>query len=133
MGVISGTIRDGVPFLFGLVLLPDLKNVGSVEFLVDTGASQSCLHPADARTLGIDLSSLAYTRRSQGVGGYAAYSPHNAYILFPGGKPEPENLELQIAEPNDLNLNLPSLLGRDIISRWRMLYAPSSGELRFDY
>ena len=135
MPVILGTIRNGAPYVAGLVMLPHLGISGIVEFLVDTGASRTCLHPRDARALGIGLSGLSYTRDSQGIGGRASYSPHNAYILFfPNDKPvtQQEKLELLIAEPTDVNLGLPSLLGRDVINRWATLYAPRNGVLRFD-
>ena len=48
----------------GFVFLPALGIAGAVLFLVDTGASSTCLHPSDSLSLGIDLTLLDYSNRS---------------------------------------------------------------------
>ena len=42
-------------------------------------------------------------------------------------------IELAIIAPDDGHalLDMPSLLGRDILDRWRMNYSPSTGDLLF--
>ena len=58
----------------GLVL-GRLEVVGAVNFLADTGADHTSLHPKDIGILGIDYAKLLPDNlsRSQGVGGQAAY------------------------------------------------------------
>jgi aspartyl protease family protein len=46
-----------------------------VRFLVDTGASDVVLSPADAQRLGLDLGGLAYTRRYRTANGIVAGAP----------------------------------------------------------
>lgn len=41
-------------------------------------------------------------------------------------------LDIEIAPPSPDALALPSLLGRDILDRWRMVYGPSYGILEFE-
>ena len=134
MPVIPGRIINGAPFVYGLVVLRDLGAYGYVWFLVDTGATGTCLHPRDARALGVDLNRLTYPKRSRGIGGSAAYSPHDAFVLFSTNRnvTHTERLAIAIAEPTPANLNYPSLLGRDVLNRWAMSYAPKNRLLRFD-
>jgi len=40
-------------------------------------------------------------------------------------------VELLIADPNESNDILPSLLGRNIINNWRVVYDPVNGVLEF--
>ena len=132
--MIYGTILpDGRLTLRGIVVLPALRIAGEVQFLVDTGASSTCLHPPASLGLGIDLTQLDYTTSSRGVGGFADYSPQDAYLLFRSDRVRVwRRLDLQIAKPAEHNRRLPSLLGRDILSQWTMLCAPSRGILQFD-
>ena len=126
-------LPDGRLTLEGFVFLPALQITGRVIFLVDTGASSTCLHPSDSVNLGIDLTQLDYTSSSRGVGGIADYSPQDAYLLFSSDEAGVwRRLDLQIAKPADHNQRLPSLLGRDILSQWTMLSAPGRGVLQFD-
>ena len=134
MPTILGTFKNGVPFMVGHIVPLGLKPPvsGNVEFLVDTGAHRTCLHPRDAITLGIDLTKLEYTEPSTGIGGAAYYSPQNAYLLFFHGDLQVEQVEVLVAQPTQANMGLPSLLGRDIINRWTMVYVPRSSQLRFE-
>ncbi len=73
--------RNGAAFLKSAIYVP-LLGGGLVDFLVDTGASHTALHPADAANLGIDLNSLTYGDSSQGIGGSARYSTHFGVVLL---------------------------------------------------
>ncbi len=46
-----------------------------VEFLVDTGASEIVLSPADARRIGFDLEALSYTARAMTANGIVRAAP----------------------------------------------------------
>jgi len=41
-------------------------------------------------------------------------------------------VDIVVAAPSNQIMQLPSLLGRDILDRWRMIYEPSRGRLTFD-
>ena len=100
--------------------------------LVDTGASATCLHPADAIRAGIPFELLGNRIDYLGIGGTSAYFRETANLLF-----EDESylriyrLDLLIAAPTDNNRELPSLIGRDVLDRWRMDYHPTGGKLEW--
>ena len=100
--------------------------------LVDTGASATCLHPADAIRAGIPFERLGNGIDYLGIGGTSAYFREAANLLF-----EDESylriyrLDLLIAAPTSNNRELPSLLGRDVLNRWRMDYNPTGDRLEW--
>jgi predicted aspartyl protease len=134
MPTILGTFKDGAPFMVGHIVPLGLEAPvsGNVEFLVDTGAHRTCLHPRDAIALGMDLTKLEYAEPSWGIGGTAYYSPLDAHVIFFHGDLQVEKVEVLVAQPTNENMGLPSLLGRDIINRWTMVYAPRSNKLQFE-
>ena len=123
----------GNPVILAGLVIPefDLHLHGSsiVRFLVDTGASGTCLHPADARRLGVPIDGLQASLSSRGIGGRAEYASASAQIYFQ----EPHgirsrfrligyNIDLAVALPTEENAVLPSLLGRDILNQWDIRY-----------
>ena len=56
-----------------------------------------------------------------------------AVVVFNKGKKTlfGYEIELAIIAPDDALMDVPSLLGRDILDRWRMDYHPSTGDLLF--
>ena len=100
--------------------------------LADTGASATCLHPADAIRAGIPFERLGNRIDYLGIGGTSAYFREAANLLF-----EDESylriyrLDLLIAAPTSNNRELPSLLGRDVLNRWRMDYNPTGDRLEW--
>lgn len=69
---------DGHFYLAGTV------NGTPVRFLVDTGASDIALSPADARRLGVDLSALSFTREFETANGVGRGAPFVADSLAVG-------------------------------------------------
>ena len=67
---------------------------------------------------------------SRGIGGSSSYFVEPAILAF-ADKPQTRlyELELLIAEPQDGNSGLPSLLGRDVINHWHMQYDPTNSRL----
>lgn len=133
--VTGGFSPDGAPILRCNVIVQSLLLVKEVEFLVDTGAGATCLHDLD--TLGaidvsgrlVDWSRLEYTERFGGVGGMADYStPLNAHILMPAD-PRPLLVPVQLRVVRPGNSPIRSLLGRDVLSDFEMLYSPSRSTL----
>ena len=119
----------GEPRIDAEVALPSLGATRSIPFLLDTGADTTFLMAEDAIRMGIDFGNLTLSPRlGSGVGGYIRIYHADASITFA----DRENLyvyraELAIAEPGEHNRGLPSLLGRDILNRWRLRYdAPAN-------
>ena len=100
-----------------------------LEFVLDTGAEQSCLHPNDAmQKMGVpshrldDSSTWPLAILGGGVGGGASfYSCRAQYgfvhkdgveTLIPGA--------IWVARLSATNRDLPSLLGRDVLQHFRL-------------
>jgi predicted aspartyl protease len=133
--VISG--RFGLNFVLPMPVvratlqLPGLtQDFVAVDFLVDTGATSSCLHPRDAKIgLGIDPAMLADSsrwpsrRRSNGIGGMATSYVWPAVFQFEhdDGSMQQVTHEIDIAQPSASNATLPSLLGMNVLRRFRVM------------
>ena len=126
--------QRGRPFIRGRLIIPRLQVDSPVDFMVDTGADVTCLHPGDLRPLGIETRFLpeGSAIEASGIGGSGRYFEEITVLQF-----EDEHqmryyaVNLYIAEPNEDMNSLPSVLGRDVINRWRMMYDPEIGRLEF--
>ena len=124
---------SGRPYVEGRLILPRLKIRGDVSFCVDTGADRSLLHPGDGERIGIDYTKLSGATESVGVGGICRNFVEPALLVFS----EPKRflyvymIPLAISPPSPDIMDLPSLLGRDILDRWRMTYDPARKRLTF--
>ena len=122
----------GRPYVEGRVIIPRLRVNHPVYFLVDTGADSICLHPRDAGEAGVQFSQLGNRRQSRGIGGASQYFREPAIVSFEDGDlTRLYAVELLIAEPNESNHQLPSLLGRNIMNNWRAVFDPEIGVLEF--
>lgn len=122
----------GRPYAVCRLIIPRLRLSQRVALLVDTGADGTCLHPRDARRIGIPFSELGNRRFSRGVGGRSAYFREPAFLSFRDGDlARVYELELLIADPNESDESLPSLLGRNVINHWHVEYDHSEGRLEF--
>ena len=115
---------------------PDSHIVGEVQFLVDTGAHSTVLMPDDVGRMGIDCNTLTRDpRTSVGVGGRAHNHITPAFVAFEeqGAGIQVYRINLVVFDPNEHldQAGVPSLLGRDILNRWEMLYNPSKDRLEF--
>ena len=118
------------PYISCRVVIPRLGLDRRIDFLLDTGADSTCLHPSDAQMLGIPFDMLRDESISSGIGGGASYYRESALLAFRDGPiTSGYNIRLLIARPTTSNARLPSLLGRNIISRWSVLYEPINGRL----
>ena len=123
--MLTGRFGDtsGRPYFEGLVLLPRLRLNGHVWFIFDTGADTSLLMPMDARRIGISFSDLQESEKTLGIGGASVNYSERALLAFEGDNQlYGYEIELKICQPSDEILTIPSLLGRDIIDRWRVTY-----------
>ncbi len=120
----------GLPYVTGHLALPRLGIAGPVDFLVDTGAVTTVLHPGDGIALGCSFDELLSPVLYEGVGGTHTYYRETAVVIFDdGGSEVGLRFELAVAKPNPLVDSLDSLLGRDILNRLRMDYDFPQGRL----
>jgi hypothetical protein len=80
--------------------------------------------PADAARLSLDYSKLTQTAISTGIGGQSSDFVAPAMIAFsaPGTPLFLYQVYLRIMRKTEHNEDIPSLLGRDIIGRWRIVF-----------
>ena len=105
------------------MFLPRLRLNGNISFVFDTGADTSLLMPLDAQRIGINYTDLQESEQSLGIGGASLNFIEPAFLAFVGdGELYGYEIELRICSPSDEIFTIPSLLGRDIIDRWRVTY-----------
>jgi aspartyl protease family protein len=97
----------------GQVYIDALVNGVPVHFLVDTGATLVSLTTADARAVGIDPSTLAYTERTSTANGISDAAPVMLHEVRIGQMPI-DNVRALVHR----NLRL-SLLGQSFLTRLR--------------
>ncbi len=132
--IIGRVGRRARPFVDCRLSLPRLGITTDITLLVDTGADATYLHPHDGLEIGIPFDLLQDRITSSGIGGVAAYFPEPAVLIF-ADHAIPQRygyrINVNIARPGDVGDRLPSLLGRNVIRRWRMDYDPTDGRLEF--
>lgn len=100
-----------------------------LDFLVDSGSTDSCLHPQDAKgRLGVSDAMLSSSllwpsiQSSRGVGGAAMSYVHPAIYGFrhDHGWLQQIREDIHIAVPTLANATFPSLLGWDVLRFFRI-------------
>ena len=118
------------PYIKAIVEIPRLNVKAPISFLVDTGADHTTVHAADAVTLGITelKSGEKGNMRSIGIGGDAEYKPEEVILHFKMGKTTyvwDAEIRFGPCGKKDFELakveDVPSLLGRDFLSRGRLV------------
>ena len=127
----------GRPFVKARVTIPRLGVQREVDFLVDTGADSTCLNYRDAVYMGLfpEILRGSERTRAEGVGGGSMYFREDARLEFidtDDGHPHERTVSLLIADLSDALSPIPSLLGRDILHLYRMVYAPAERRLELD-
>ncbi len=124
---------SGRPYLEGRLLIPSQNLSIDLSFLVDTGADHTYLMPGDARVGGLDYSVLHNRTTSMGVGGPARGFMERAIVAFADRKHlYVYELALTSAAPNRQMMDVPSLLGRDVLDQRHMTSGPAKKRLRFE-
>jgi hypothetical protein len=112
------------PYLSANVMMTEARRTAKVNFLLDCGADATCIMPADAFALRIDISNAVGVEQ-RGIGGTETVYFSGATLSF---------LDLGVGlvvydtivhvfpnrPPYD---DYPSLLGRNVIDRWRLRYS----------
>ena len=99
---------------------------------MDTGADSSMLMPTDSQVLGIQYDQLEGDRECGGIGGTVHCFVERTIVVFtdPGVALYAYDLDIDIMQNDPEMEGVPSLLGRDIIDRWRITYDPQGVGLR---
>ncbi len=121
------------PYVQGRLFLPRLGVDRNIDFLVDTGADTTTIHPPDTQTMGINYPQLGpATRPQMGIGGVDYAHEEPAVIAFEDGSLERIYYVITaIPRPSEHNMGFPSLLGQDIIQHWRMVHDKPRDRLTF--
>ena len=126
--------RTGRLYVSGHLQFPRLGVSGTLEFLVDTGADRTIIHPPDIRELALPVDLLAGRTATYGVGGPAGLFVEPAILRFTDADRSTVyayRLDIGIAEPRSANRNFPSLLGRNILDCWYLESDPTYNMLQF--
>jgi hypothetical protein len=129
-GFFEPTFPDPLPLVRVGLYLPGITSRWvNVDFLLDTGADGTALHPRDAIfRVGLDPAILdtpeqwVSPQSGGGVGGSSDYYPHPAHyaLRHDDGRVQVIRGEIWIARPTPDNSTLESLLGWDILRQFRV-------------
>ena len=89
--------------------------------------------PDDGIRINIDYAQLRGNVSTTGIGGGFRLFEEHGFIAFsePGKRVYFYNLNILLTSASPENRRIPSLLGRDILSRWRMVMDKDRGKLTF--
>lgn len=121
-GRLSGYPGRRRPFVEAQITIPSLSISGKIELLLDTGADSTLLGPMAALRLGIDVASLPRDIPTIGVGGTTPTVWVEATLTM-DSHTLPIRLRIlapQIGQQQRALGAIPSLLGRDVLSRFAL-------------
>lgn len=124
---------SGSPYVESRVAFPRVGKVGHISFLVDTGADRTIIMPTDGRLLQLDYGQLVGNVPTVGLGGACFTFEEWAIIVFtePNKKAYVYNVKVLIAVQSIENASFPSLLGRDVLNRWRTVIDNVKSKITF--
>jgi hypothetical protein len=115
------------PHLEGHIQIASLNIRGFISFLVDTGADTGVIMPEDGLRLGIPYKRLIYDKEGIGLGGKSKLADTKALITFSDQRRIfTYRVTIGISPLHKDILDAPSLLGRDVLNRMRMVYQHST-------
>ena len=135
VGYVNADDFPPAPYVEAEVHILRLGLRGKVNFLIDTGADATSLHPGDLGNLGITSRALRQERiEVNGVGGSIAYALEDAAIACYDGEAGGWRyfpLRIQICAASDAASvqGVPSLLGRDVLNRCALSVNAASGSV----
>jgi hypothetical protein len=120
------------PLVEAALQLSITSPVVHIHPLIDTGAVDTIIMPQDADRFGLHLSSMPSKRRIPGLGGnLEGYEFNNCSLIFHDtrGSPIHYYIDLLVVTRNLIlpahrqALRYPSVLGIDLIARWKFTYS----------
>ena len=135
--MLKGVFREpeSAPYIKGVLSLPSLDFSATLDFHIDTGAIRTTIAPIDGARNRLNYSLLQGPREElYGFAGRGEVLLEEARLIFFGD----ERVYLyglvvavmkMPSEVEDDAWNLPSVLGRDVLNNWQMLYNPSEQTL----
>jgi len=135
--LIRGFFRNGAGFMNIHLISESLDIDETVEFLVDTGASRTTLLDKDATYLGLDYNKLSkYKEDLSGIGGsISTYIIEDASLIIGSTQIDipvmvgRHPIDKMTKEELIRTLRIPSLLGRDLINKFRLIFDKEKEEL----
>ena len=133
--IAGGFDASGYPTVWGRLVIPRLRvSHTACPSWWTPERMERAFTPGDGIRAGVPFDRLQDGVTVGGIGGQSTYYEEPATLLFS------DDTELQsygyivvvdIAKPEDVSNEFPSLLGRDIIDRWRMVYDRTDSILEF--
>ena len=132
--IIEAFFKGDAIFINGHIVSQTPKIDDTIEFLIDTGASRTTILDRDAIFLGINYVQIPkYTQKVSGIGGTVeTHVITNVSLIIKSGNHRKDfsipilvvrhPLERMNESEKIRVLRLPSILGRDIISRFCLIY-----------
>ena len=135
--MIRGFFRNGAGFVNVHLISESMDIDETVEFLADTGASRTTLLDKDAIYLDLDYNKLPkYKENLSGIGGsISTYVIEDASLIIGSIQMDMpvmvgrHPVEKMTNEELIRTLRIPSLLGRDVINRFRLIFDKEKEEL----
>ena len=120
----TGSYYEGRPYVVAGIMLPRLNLAGEVRFMMDTSSDLSLLSPSDALRLGCPQDGASISKVI-GWEGRMEVRLEQALMAFDdiSFKFYGINLGVVATEPVPCS-RMPSILGRDLMSRWRIVMEP---------
>ena len=144
-GFLNRDFYPPAPFIKALLIAESLGLRRFIDLHIDTGASSTIILDKDVRYLKLDVKSLKKAERNiGGIGGLInTYTIDNTVIVFKTeeGKLHKEELTLLVGvhmldkleeDERKLLMRLPSLLGRNILRKFRLVYNERSNDVHME-
>ena len=133
-GYINYAYHPPAPFIVAAINIQKLNIKATIPFLIDTGASNTMILWGDLERLGININKIKPQRDFSGLGGLIKATPLNSTITFitESGEAIKENLKIYIVAskcPHPKLKLLPSIMGRDLINKYKLIYNHNNKEL----
>lgn len=123
------------PFIRALVLFRELRIEAALSLIIDTGASNTLILWKDILRLAVDpLRVIGEEREFVGIGGAIRSKQTRAIVEFTAEHNEVVKEETQIFItsspcPHPRLMLLPSILGRDILNKYGLIYKLRTNEV----
>ena len=137
---LNGYFREGpleAAYITVVLSLPSFKLRQKLDLLIDTGATKTTILDKDAISIGIPFHKLTKSKHPLlGVGGMVETRIANDARLHFRGEDNIEHIEeleeLLVVKHVSYDQNvmrIPSVLGRDILNRYRLIYDKSKNQV----